>query len=139
MWIPTLPILIDHCQHDLNAYCVSSCLNSAGSSNMQTPLHRQDNTYNIYSLRRKLVSENTNVALVLNWYELKGKNLVGEEPIRNMSSEDILKLFDAPFWNKIYHCWAVENTHIPVLQPHVDHHIDAEQFAYFVEIYRINH
>ena len=84
------------------------------------------------------MSENTNVALVLNWYELKGKNLIGEEPIRNLSADDMLKLFDAPFWNKIYHCWAVEKAHIATLQGHVDHIIDPERYAYFVEIYKIN-
>lgn len=84
------------------------------------------------------MSENTNVALVLNWYELKGKNLIGEEPIRNMSADEMLKLFDAPFWNKIYHCWAVEKEHIATLQGHVDHIIDPGRYAYFVEIYKIN-
>ena len=84
------------------------------------------------------MSENTNVALVLNWYELKGKNLVGEEPIRNMSADDMLKLFGAPFWNKVYHCWAVEKEHIAPLQAQVDHIIDPERYAYFVEIYKIN-
>ncbi len=84
------------------------------------------------------MSENTNVALVLNWYELKGKDLIGEEPISNMDADDMLKLFDAPFWNNIYHCWAVEKAHIPTLQAHVKHIIDPERFAYFVEIYRVS-
>ena len=82
------------------------------------------------------MSDNTNVSLVLNWYEIKGKNLVGEEPIRDLTADDMLKLFDAPFWNKIYHCWSVENSHIKTLQQHVDHKINPEQFSYFVEIYK---
>ena len=82
------------------------------------------------------MSDNTNVSLVLDWYEIKGKSLVGEEPIRDLTADDMLKLFDAPFWNEIYHCWAVENEHIKSLQGHVDHQIDPSQFSYFVEIYK---
>lgn len=85
---------------------------------------------------RSALTNNTNVALVLNWYEKQGKNLVGEEPIKNMTADDMLKLFDAPFWNKLYHCWAVENSHISAIQANVDHEMNTEEFSYFVEIYK---
>lgn len=82
------------------------------------------------------MSEETNVSLVLNWYEKVGNNLVGEEPIKNLTVDDILKLFDAPFWNKIYHCWALEQPGFATIQPNVQHQIDPDKYAYFVEIYK---
>jgi hypothetical protein len=82
---------------------------------------------------------NTNqVKLVLNWYEIKGKNLVGEEPVKNLTADDMLKLFKMPFWNEIYHCWSIEPGHVDLFQANVDHHIDTKKYAYFVEIYKID-
>ena len=90
-----------------------------------------------YNNRSAVVSESTSVKLVLNWYEIKGNSLIGEEVIQNMSADDILKLFEAPFWNKLYHCWAVENPHIKTLQKHVQHKINTKEYAYFVEIFKV--
>ena len=82
--------------------------------------------------------DSTSVQIVLNWYELKGSSLIAEEPINDMSEEDVLNLFDAPFWNKLYHCWAIEPAHISELQKHVQHKINTKEYAYFVEIYKLN-
>jgi len=82
------------------------------------------------------VANEAKVDLVLNWYELKGNNLIGEEPIYGISVEKTLELFDAPFWNGIYHCWSVEDKHIAALNHLVNHEIDPNEYAYFVEIYK---
>ena len=82
------------------------------------------------------VAEDAEIELVLNWYEIKGNNLVGEEPIQGISVKNILELFEAPFWNGIYHCWSVEQKHIDSLNNLVRHDINPQQYAYFVEIYK---
>ncbi|MCW8956985.1 MAG: cloacin immunity family protein [Gammaproteobacteria bacterium] len=82
------------------------------------------------------VADNAEINLVLNWYELKGSNLIGEEIIHGISVNNVLELFEAPFWNGIYHCWAVENKHIATLNPLISHEINPKQYAYFVEIYK---
>lgn len=78
------------------------------------------------------------IKLLINWYELAGNNLVGEYEITDMTIDEILALFDAPFWNGSYHCWAIEPQHVPVLQPHIDHIIQPQQYAYFLEAIKIN-
>lgn len=86
---------------------------------------------------RNAVSGNRRANLLLNWYELEGNNLIGEEALQDLSLDDALRLFDTPFWNGMYHCWAVENGHIAALQPYVQHLIDPAKYAYFVEAYRM--
>lgn len=76
------------------------------------------------------------IALKLNWYEIQGTNLIGEEPINDLTVEDILKIFDAPFWNKLYHCWSVNEAQIAALTPHVKHPIEPNKYSYFVEMYK---
>jgi len=83
------------------------------------------------------VCENTYTKVILNWYEVKGNSLVGEEPIENMTADDILGLFETPFWNKLYHCWAVNKSHIRTLQKNVPHKINTRKYSYFVEIYNV--
>jgi len=83
------------------------------------------------------VPDNTDIAIVLNWYEKEGMNLIDEEPILNLTVDDVLNLFEAPFWNKLYHCWAVKKNHIPALQANVNHQIDFSRYSYFVEIYKL--
>jgi hypothetical protein len=78
------------------------------------------------------------IKLVLNWYELTGKNLIAEEKLTGISIDEILALFDAPFWNGLYHCWAVDKQHIGILQPHVKHIIQPQLYAYFIEAININ-
>jgi len=84
------------------------------------------------------VRKDTPVKLLLNWYEIEGNNLIGEEVIQNMTESEILKLFDAPFWNKIYHCWAVDKAHIETLQKNVNHIINTKKYSYFLEIYKVS-
>lgn len=80
---------------------------------------------------------NINVSLMLNWYEFKGHNLLGEETIVNMPVDDVLELFDVPFWNNQYQCWAVDQEQIETLQVHVQHKINLQEHAYFVEMHAI--
>lgn len=82
--------------------------------------------------------DNADIVVALNWYEKEGKNLVGEEPVQNLSVTDTLALFDAPFWNKLYHCWALDNKQIERLQAYVRHRIDTDKYTYFLEMYKIN-
>lgn len=81
--------------------------------------------------------ENADIALCLNWYDNKGNMLVGEEPIANLSVDDILNMFDAPFWNQLYHCWKASNKELKIIQPNIKHQIDTDKYSYFVEIYKI--
>ena len=82
------------------------------------------------------VADDVEIDLVLNWYEIKGNNLIGEEPILGISVKNILELFEAPFWNGVYHCWSVESKHIATLNALVSHEINPQKHAYFVEIYK---
>lgn len=80
---------------------------------------------------------NNRIKLLLNWYELQGKNLIGEEELHDLSIDAMLKLFDDPFWNGQYQCWAVEPQHVSALQPHIKHVLQPQLHAYFVEAIRI--
>jgi hypothetical protein len=88
--------------------------------------------------RCELVTDSTDIKLVLNWYEIKGNNLIGDEAIQNMSVHEILSLFQTPLWNNLYQCWAVCHAHIDTLQNNVLHKINTKKYSYFVEIYRIS-
>lgn len=79
--------------------------------------------------------EKPNVTLVLNWYEKTGNDLVGEETINDLTLDSILDLFEAPFWNKNFQCWAIDDSHIASIQPHVKHHLDTQKYSYFIEAY----
>ena len=84
------------------------------------------------------MSDTRYIKLFLNWYEIKGNKLVGEEVIQNMTEDDILNLFSTPFWNNIYHVWSVNSAHLKTLRRNVTHQIDTKKFSYFVEIYKIS-
>lgn len=73
------------------------------------------------------------IKIILNWYELEGKSLIGEEEIQGLSISDVLKMFEAPFWNGLYQCWAIEPQHVAALQPYIKHTIQPELHAYFIE------
>ncbi|MDH5764474.1 MAG: cloacin immunity family protein [Gammaproteobacteria bacterium] len=81
--------------------------------------------------------DRADVAINLNWYDNEGNILTGEEPISNMTVDEVLHLFDAPFWNKLYHCWKASRKELKVIQPNIQHQIDTKKFSYFVEIYKI--
>lgn len=83
------------------------------------------------------VQNNADLKLVLNWYEIKGEKLIDEEVIQGMSVEDILNLFEAPFWNNVYQCWAVNSSHISSLQKNVQHKFNTRKYTYFVEAYKL--
>ena len=78
------------------------------------------------------------IKLTLNWYELDGKSQIGEAELVGLSIDDILKIFDEPFWNGSFQCWAIEPQHIAALQPKVSHTIQPQLYAYFLEATRIN-
>ena len=89
----------------------------------------------VINFRRSSVPKKTNVTLVLNWYEKTGNNLIGEETIQDLTLDNILGLFDAPFWNKNFQCWAIDESHIEAIQPHVQHPLDMQKYSYFIEAY----
>ena len=73
--------------------------------------------------------------LILNWYKINGKNLLDEESLVGLEISTLLKILGNPIWNDIYHCWAIENKHIPYLQSYVQHQFNTEKFYYFIEVY----
>ena len=78
------------------------------------------------------------IKLLLIWYELQGENLIAEEELTAMNIDEVLTLFEVPFWNGLYHCWAVEKRHVKTLQPHLMHPIQPQLYAYFLEATKLN-
>ncbi len=76
--------------------------------------------------------------LVLNWYKINGKNLLGEEVLKGLPIKTLLNLLGNPIWNHIYHCWAVESKHMSVLQAYTEHVFDPDKYTYFIEVYNNN-
>ena len=76
--------------------------------------------------------------VMLNWYEKAGNNLVGEEAILDLSVDDVLNLFGVPFWNQVYHCFAIEDEQVSSVQSHVKHTLDPKNYAYFIELYKVS-
>jgi len=76
--------------------------------------------------------------LILNWYKVNGKNLLGEEILSDLPLQILLESQGNPIWNHIYHCWSVELKHMPVLQPYIKHQFDPEKYVYFIEAYNNN-
>lgn len=92
---------------------------------------------NVVNFEKPAVAKDSKVALILNWYKRSSNNLVGEENIRNLSLDELLRIFDAPFWNRNFQCWSVEHHHVAALQPYVRHAIDMRSYAYFIEAYNM--
>ncbi len=90
------------------------------------PLHKGRDTQNQASFE-----------LILNWYKINGKTLVGEEALSQLNIRKLLSVLGNPLWNKLYHCWTVELKHMPELQPFVEHQFDPEKFVYFIEAYSV--
>ena len=74
--------------------------------------------------------------LVLNWYKTNNRNLAGEELVTNLHIKKLMSILGNPIWNQIYHCWQIEQKHIPELQPYVSHQLDPTKFVYFIEAYK---
>jgi len=79
-----------------------------------------------------------NYQFILNWYKLNGRNLLDEEVLDGLQINTLMKILGNPIWNDIYHCWAVENKHMPNLQPYTKHKFNPDKFTYFVEVYHNN-
>ena len=73
--------------------------------------------------------------LILNWYKINGKSLIGEEALTELNIRKLLNVLGNPIWNQLYHCWTVELKHMPELQPYIEHQFDPEKFVYFIEAY----
>lgn len=73
--------------------------------------------------------------LIMNWYKINGKNLVGEETLSELHIRKLLSVLGNPIWNQLYHCWTVELKHMPELQPYVAHTFNPDKFVYFIEVY----
>jgi len=72
---------------------------------------------------------------ILNWYKINGKNLLDEEVLEDLQINTLMKILGNPIWNNIYHCWAVENKHMPNLQAYTKHEFNPDKFTYFIEVY----
>ncbi len=80
----------------------------------------------------------TYIKILISWYNHDDRQLAGEETVKNMSEEDVLKLFDAPFWNHAYLCNALEcKKHYNTIQKNIEHLIDPEKHSYFLEMFKI--
>jgi hypothetical protein len=104
-------------------------------------MHSEHNThaqYKVIDLRKPTEIASDNYEVQLNWYEKKGNNLIGEEPIKNLTVDDVLKIFDAPFWNKIYQCWAITPAQAQHIQAKAKHQLDTDKYSYFIELYKVN-
>ena len=64
--------------------------------------------------------------------------LIIEEALTGLNIDEVLTLFEAPFWNGLYQCWAVEKQHVKALQPHSRHLIQPQLYAYFLEAIKLN-
>ncbi len=81
-------------------------------------------------------SDQGSFELILNWYKINGKNLIGEESLSSLNIRKLLNVLGNPIWNQLYHCWTVELKHMPELQPFVHHQFNPEKFVYFIEAYK---
>ena len=72
------------------------------------------------------------VTRVLEWFEIDGDALLGEEPLKGIPLSDLQSLFGVPAENPMYDGWEVRAEHVSVLQACVDHEIDLSAHAYFV-------
>lgn len=73
--------------------------------------------------------------LILNWYRLNSRQLVGEEVLDRLQINTLLKILGNPIWNDMYHCWAIENKHMSSLQKFIKHEFDPDMFMYFIEAF----
>ena len=73
--------------------------------------------------------------LIMNWYKISGKNLVGEETLSKLHIRKLLSVLGNPIWNQLYHCWTIELKHMPELQPYVTHTFNPDKYVYFIEAY----
>lgn len=88
------------------------------------------------SLQNGGVGENDGKCeLILNWYKINGKNLLGEEVISQLDIQTLMMVLGHPIWNHIYHCWSIENKHMPRLQTYIQHVFEADKYVYFIEAY----
>ena len=80
----------------------------------------------------------TYIKILVSWYNHSDRQLAGEEPVENLSEKDVLKIFDAPFWNNAYLCNALENkAHYDAIQKNISHTIDPDKHSYFLEMFKI--
>ncbi len=75
---------------------------------------------------------------MLTWYKNDDRQLAGEEVINDLSEQDVLRLFQMPFWNHAYLCNALEKQqHFSSLQAHTSHRLQPEKYSYFLEMFEI--
>ncbi len=88
------------------------------------------------SLQSQAVVENNGKCeLILNWYKINGKSLLGEEILSRLDIQTLMLVLDHPIWNHIYHCWSIENKHMPRLQAYIQHVFEPDKYVYFIEAY----
>jgi len=85
------------------------------------------------------VAVSSQLKIILTWYNLNNRQLAGEEIINALTEQDILDLFDAPFWNHAYLCIALENKkHFDTIQKNTSHSLQRKKYSYFLEMFKID-
>ena len=72
--------------------------------------------------------------LILNWYRINSRQLIGEEVLDGLQINTLLKTLGNPIWNNLYHCWAIENKHMSELQRFVKHDFNPDVFLYLLKL-----
>ena len=84
------------------------------------------------------VTNPTHLKVMLTWYKLDDRQLAGEEVINTLTEQDVLDVFNAPFWNHAYLCNALENKrHLSAIQKNISHQLQPEKYSYFLEMFKI--
>jgi len=90
------------------------------------------------SLSRGQIKAQGHFELILSWYKINGRTLVGDEIVSGLHIRKLLKILGNPIWNHIYHCWEIELKHMQDLQPYLQHKFDPAKFVYFIEAYNVS-
>jgi len=84
------------------------------------------------------VTTPTHLKVMLTWYRLDDRQLAGEEVIHTLTEQNVLDLFNAPFWNHAYLCNALENKqHFKSIQKNISHILEPDKYSYFLEMFKI--
>ena len=83
------------------------------------------------------MKEQDAMAYVLEWYERVGEALVGEEELKELTLDELQRLFGVQKTDPMYEMFEVDERRARALQRHVEHTIDLRQHEYFVTSLRL--
>jgi hypothetical protein len=80
---------------------------------------------------------NEDIVRVIEWYEIDGDELVGEEEVHGLTPATMTSLFghnsqDPLFYNK----YEIDNSHVSVIEQFVAKKIDLKKYVYLLACYR---